>query len=167
MSLPRIKSENSNVVYFLRIDIKVFPTDFVFSTVAFAKNIVAPRVNTVTAEVTAKSNNLFISFFVRYCLWLTPISRFQSVVFYSSKVSNRWFIYLLGITIKEIANIQIIPPMWSRRKSLKKQNIIIIKMHIALITFRIIVSLFFSSIFLIILLCLFQKGRFKDNLRTW
>ena len=69
MSLPRLKSEDSNVVvYFLRIDIKVFPTDFVFSTVAFAKNIVAPRVNTVTAEVTAKSNNLFISFFVRYCL---------------------------------------------------------------------------------------------------
>ena len=63
MSLPRLKSEDSNVVYFLRIDIKVFPTDFVFSTVAFAKNIVAPRVNTVTAEVTAKSNNLFISFF--------------------------------------------------------------------------------------------------------
>ena len=87
-------------------------------------------------------------------------------VFYSSKVSNRWFIYLLGITIKEIANIQIIPPMWSRRKLLKKQNIIIIQMHIALITFRIIVSLFFSSIFLIILLCLFQKGRFKDNLQT-
>ena len=62
MSLPRLKSEDSNVVYFLRIDIKVFPTDFVFSTVAFAKNIVAPRVNTVTAEVTAKSNNLFIFF---------------------------------------------------------------------------------------------------------
>lgn len=62
MSLPRLKSEDSNVVYFLRIDIKVFPTDFAFSTVAFAKNIVAPRVNTVTAEVTAKSNNLFISF---------------------------------------------------------------------------------------------------------
>lgn len=60
MSLPRFYSKDSNVVYFLRIDIKVFPISFTPFPVAFAKNIVAPVVNTVTAVNAAKSNNLFI-----------------------------------------------------------------------------------------------------------